>query len=253
MGLTAQELSNLSGVPGITLPRQGRYEFPADTPTAGRIKATVALFDCHAKETEHTYFAIGNIVNEITSPVHGERTEFCRTHFGQNRGKLAMEFAWVARYWAWNQSVGWPWGIYKATAKAGRRAQEEYIRRWKAGNLTVRQAEEDMKQRKAAQGYDGKNSTWNVSQPESTKSIDIQYYVDSNRGYLTLNRTVGCFEVIKYKTDEEGNQEEKEIALLDRADFKCMASYYFTVATPVERREYEGMLSSAEHDEHKAA
>lgn len=249
VALTGEELSTLSGIPGISLHRRGRYEFPEGTPIQGRVKAVLALFDCHSKETEHTYFSIGNIVNDITNPVHGERLEFCRKNFGQNRGKLAMEFAWVAKYWAWNQSVGWPWGFYKATAKAGRKAQEGYIRRWKAGGFTVRDAEADMRERKKAQGYEGKSSTWNFSTTESTKSSDTQYYVESGDVFMTADLSRNCIDLFTYADDEQGEEVEQKVGTIGTEDLPRIVAFGINVATPKDRQNYQCLLIQAEEEE----
>lgn len=249
MALSAEELSSLCGVQGISVKRQGEYDFPAGTPIESKVKAVVAIFDSHSKESEHSYFAIGHIVNSIESPAYGERSRFCRKHFGANRGKLAMEFSWVAKYWSWKQDVGWAWGFYKASARAGRKMQEEYIRRWQRGQLTVRQVEADTQARKKAQGYDGSRSTWNDSTTDSTQSSDTQYNVESVDLGLTADLSRKCVDLFAYETDSEGAERERKVGTIGTKDLPAFAELAIKVGTQKERKHYQCLLIEADEEE----
>lgn len=136
MTYSSSAMKSLKRIAGIRF-TEGRIDTDSLETNDHRIAALKRL--CFIKTTEENFirFEIGRVVNSIPDPKHGDRTKLCRELFGSALAENMRQMAWAAERWMRRPDVGWPWSFYRYTATCSIDEQDEYIRRYQEGGLTI--------------------------------------------------------------------------------------------------------------------
>ena len=122
-------------------------------------------------------FVLGDIWNALQN--YGDKKAWVVAAYGEPQYANIKNCGYVAKSWALHRRQdSLSWSFFEATASFDRRTQDAYIRRWRAGGLTIKMIREEKAALRHGETKNQRNARWlkrlaDIAEAKGTNFVEI--------------------------------------------------------------------------------